>query len=102
MLRQTISAVDPPISLASGLARNAVRIPSERCPEWIGTGVRIGSEYSRSHVPDQLHGRIGSLESELADVKIQLAERIDELTAPWTANRELFTNLNARFRQQAH
>ncbi|MGH2835872.1 MAG: DUF6262 family protein [Solirubrobacteraceae bacterium] len=51
---------------------------------------------------DQLHGRISSLEAELADVKIQLAERTDELTAARNANRELFTNLNARSRQQAH
>ena len=47
---------------------------------------------------DRLHGRIASLEAELADVKIQLAERTDELTAARSANRELFANLNLRSR----
>lgn len=51
---------------------------------------------------DQLHGRIVSLEAELADVKIQLAERTDELAAARSANRELFSNLNTRTRDPVH
>ena len=45
---------------------------------------------------EQLHGRIAALAAELADVRIQLAERTDELTAARSANRELFAKLNAR------
>jgi hypothetical protein len=44
---------------------------------------------------DQLHRRITSLEStEVADVRIQLGERTDELNAARLANRELMTRLN--------
>ena len=42
-----------------------------------------------------------SIEAELADVKIQLAERTDELAAARSANRELFSNLNTRTRHPA-
>lgn len=44
---------------------------------------------------DQLHQRITSLETEVADLRIQLDERTDELTAARQANRELMTRLNA-------
>ncbi|WP_298345913.1 DUF6262 family protein [Ferrimicrobium sp.] len=50
---------------------------------------------------DQLRGRIALLEAELADVKIQLVERTDELKAARSANRELFTNLNLRSRSES-
>jgi len=43
---------------------------------------------------DQLHRRITSLEAEVADVRIQLGERTDELNAARLANRELMTRLN--------
>lgn len=44
---------------------------------------------------DQLHQRIVSLETEVADVRIQLDERTEELAAARLANRELMTRLNA-------
>jgi len=43
---------------------------------------------------DQLHRRITSLAAEVADVRIQLSERTDELHAARLANRELMTRLN--------
>ncbi len=43
---------------------------------------------------DQLHQRITALAAEVADVRIQLAERTDELHAARLANRELTTRLN--------
>lgn len=43
---------------------------------------------------DQLHRRITSLAAEVADVRIQLGERSDELHAARLANRELMTRLN--------
>ncbi len=43
---------------------------------------------------EQLHRRITSLEAEVADVRIQLGERTDELDAARLANRELMTRLN--------
>ena len=44
---------------------------------------------------DQLQQRIASLESEVADVRIQLDERSEELAAARLANRELMTRVNA-------
>ena len=44
---------------------------------------------------DQLHQRIVSLEAEVADVRIQLEERVDELAAARLANRELMTRMNS-------
>jgi hypothetical protein len=44
---------------------------------------------------DRLHQRVASLEAEVADARIQLDERTDELTAARLANRELMTRLNA-------
>lgn len=43
---------------------------------------------------DQLHQRITALAAEVADVRIQLGERTDELHAARLANRELMTRLN--------
>lgn len=45
---------------------------------------------------DHLHRRIASLEAEVADVRIQLGERTDELNAARLANRELMTRLNVQ------
>lgn len=44
---------------------------------------------------DRLHQRITSLEAEIADTRLQLDERTDELAAARLANRELITRLNA-------
>ena len=44
---------------------------------------------------DQLHQRIVSLEAAVADVRIQLEERVDELAAARLANRELMTRMNS-------
>ena len=43
---------------------------------------------------DQLHQPITSLAAEVADVRIQLGQRSDELHAARVANRELMTRLN--------
>jgi len=43
---------------------------------------------------DQLHQRITALAAEVADVRIQLGERTDELHAARLANREFMTLLN--------
>jgi hypothetical protein len=43
---------------------------------------------------DELHQQITSLEAEVADLRIQLGERTDELNAARLANRELMTRLN--------
>ncbi|MDQ6783050.1 MAG: DUF6262 family protein [Actinomycetota bacterium] len=45
---------------------------------------------------DQLHQRITSLDAELADLRIQLGERTEELNAARLANRELMTRLNVQ------
>ena len=47
------------------------------------------------HDIDQLQQRIALLEAEVADVRIQLDERTQELAAARLANRELMTSLNA-------
>jgi len=44
---------------------------------------------------DRLNQRIATLEAEVADVRIQLDERTEELAASRLANRELMTRLNA-------
>lgn len=44
---------------------------------------------------DRLNQRIASLEAEVADVRIQLDERTEELAAARLGNRELMTRLNA-------
>lgn len=44
---------------------------------------------------DRLHQRITSLEAEVADLRIQLDERTEELSAARLANRQLMTRLNA-------
>jgi polyhydroxyalkanoate synthesis regulator phasin len=44
---------------------------------------------------DQLHQRIASLEVQVADLRIQLDERNDELAAARLANREMMSRLNA-------
>lgn len=44
---------------------------------------------------DQLQQRISSLEAQLADMKIQLDERDDELAAARLTNREMMVSLNA-------
>lgn len=44
---------------------------------------------------DQLQQRISSLDAQLADMKIQLDERDDELAAARLANREMMVSLNA-------
>jgi hypothetical protein len=44
---------------------------------------------------DQLQQRIVSLDVQLADIKIQLDERDEELAAARLANREMITSLNA-------
>jgi hypothetical protein len=49
---------------------------------------------------DGLHQRIASLEAEVADVRIQLGERTEELAAARLANRELMTRINAPGRSE--
>ena len=44
---------------------------------------------------DRLNHRIASLEAEVADLRIRLDERTEELAAARLANRELMTRLNA-------
>ena len=45
---------------------------------------------------DRLHQRITSLDAQVADLRLHLDERTEELTAARLANRELMTRLNAR------
>lgn len=79
-------------------ARLAARVQllERRLSELIGEHTWRQSGLGAPDDIDRLHQRITTLEAELADTRIQLDERNDELTAARQANRELMTRINTR------
>jgi len=77
-------------------ARYAARIQQleRRLSELMGEQTWQASGLGTPHDIDQLHQQITCLQAEVADVRIQLGERTDELHAARLANRELMTRLN--------
>jgi cell division protein FtsB len=77
-------------------ARYAARVQQleRRLSELMGEQTWQASGLGAPDDIDQLHRRITSLEAEVADVRIQLGERTEELNAARLANRELMTRLN--------
>jgi hypothetical protein len=77
-------------------ARYAARVQQleHRLSELMGEQTWQASGLGAPDDIDQLHQQITSLQAEVADVRIQLGERTDELHAARLANRELITRLN--------
>ena len=80
----------------SRCARFATRVQQleRRLSELMGEQTWRDSGLGAPEDIHQLHQRITSLESEVADVRIQLGERTEELNAARLANRELLARLN--------
>jgi Family of unknown function (DUF6262) len=78
-------------------ARFAARVQllERRLSEMMGEQVWRGSGLGAPEDIDGLHQRVASLEAELADTRIQLDERNEELVAARLANRELMAHVNA-------
>lgn len=66
-----------------------------RLSELLGERTWHDSGLGAPHDIDQLHRRIASLQAEVADVRIQLDECTEELTAARSVNRELMSRLSA-------
>lgn len=64
------------------------------CPDWWGEQAWRDSGLGAPDDIDRLHQRISSHEAEIADIRLQLDERTEELAAARLANRELMTRLN--------
>ncbi len=77
-------------------ARYAARVQQleHRLSELMGEQTWQASGLGAPDDIDQLHQRITALAAEVADVRIQLGERTDELHAARLANREFMTRLN--------
>jgi len=78
-------------------ARLAARVQhlERRLSELLGEQTWHDSGLGAPDDIDRLHQRITSLEAEVADLRIQLDERTEELSAARLANRQLMTRLNA-------
>jgi chromosome segregation ATPase len=77
-------------------ARLAARVQhlERRLSELLGERTWQDSGLGAPDDIDRLHQRIASLEAQIADLRIHLDERTEELTAARLANRELMTRLN--------
>ena len=78
-------------------ARLAGRVQQleQRLSEHLGEQVWRETGLGAPNDVDDLHQRITLLEAEVADVRIQLEERTEELAAARLANRELMTRMNS-------
>lgn len=72
-----------------------VRQLEDRLSGLLGTQTWQSSGLGAPDDIDQLQRQIAHLEAEVADVRLQLEERTDELNAARLANRELMTHLNS-------
>ncbi len=79
----------------AGRLASRARQLEQRLSEMMGEQTWRDSGLGAPDDIDRLHQRITTLEAEIADLRIQLDERTDELTAARQANRELMTRLNA-------
>lgn len=78
----------------SGRLASRVQQLERRLSELLGEQTWRDSGLGAPDDIDRLHQRIASLEAEVADGRIQLDERTEELAAARLANRELMTRLN--------
>jgi chromosome segregation ATPase len=99
----TASAIVSRASLQSDLAaaqQRAGRLAAQvqllerRLSDLLGEETWRESGLGAPHDIDQLNQRIASLEAQVADLRIELDERTDELAAARLANRELMTRVN--------